>query len=60
MHIQSSLAGMLNSLTPFFTLIFGIIIFNKQLKFGNIIGIIIGLIGTYILLSPIKRKSNIY
>ena len=56
MHIQSSLAGMLNSLTPFFTLIFGIIIFNKQLKFGNIIGIIIGLIGTYILLSPIKEN----
>ena len=56
MHIQSSLACMLNSLTPFFTLIFGIIIFNKQLKFGNIIGIIIGLIGTYILLSPIKEN----
>tara|TARA_B100000902_G_C27211793_1_gene864796 strand:- start:470 stop:1168 length:699 start_codon:yes stop_codon:yes gene_type:complete len=54
MHIQSSLAGMLNSLTPIFTLIFGIIIFNKNLNVQNIIGIMIGLAGTYLLLSPLK------
>lgn len=56
MYIQSSLAGMLNSLTPMFTLIFGIIIFNKNLNIQNIIGIIIGLVGTHFLLSPIQEN----
>ncbi len=56
-YIQSSLAGMLNSLTPIFTLIFGIIIFNKKLNTQNIIGIIIGLVGTYVLVSPVQENT---
>ena len=52
-YLNSSLAGMLNTLTPIFTLLFGIILFHKKnWNNNNIIGITIGLIGTYILIAP--------
>ena len=54
-YLNSSLAGMLNALTPIFTLLFGIILFHKKnWNNNNIIGITIGLIGTYILIAPTK------
>ena len=58
MFLESSVAGMLNALTPIFTLIIGILFFHVN-KWGksNIIGIIIGLIGTYILLSPSQLNT---
>ena len=43
--ITSSLAGMLNSLTPLFTLLFGVILFKAKTKLLNGIGILIGFIG---------------
>ncbi len=44
-YLQSSTAGALNSLTPFFTLLSGIFIFSKTFNKYKIIGILIGLIG---------------
>src|SRR5690554_4325034 len=44
-QITSSLAGMLNSLTPFFTLIFGILIFKVPVHKGKFLGVFIGLLG---------------
>lgn len=44
-QITSSLAGMLNSLTPFFTLIFGILIFKVPVQKGKFLGVFIGLLG---------------
>jgi len=44
-EVSSSLAGMLNSLTPIFTLIVALIIFNSKPKRNQIIGVIVGLIG---------------
>ena len=55
LHIESSLAGMLNSLTPFFTLIIGIVIFDKKLNSYNVIGILTSLTGSLILLSPAQN-----
>jgi drug/metabolite transporter (DMT)-like permease len=43
--IDSSLAGILNSLTPLFTLITGMIFFNLRPKWFNITGVLLGLIG---------------
>ncbi|MBI9033172.1 MAG: DMT family transporter [Bacteroidales bacterium] len=43
--IDSSLAGILNSLTPLFTLIIGISFFRLKTKWYNIFGVFIGLIG---------------
>lgn len=45
MYINSTLAGMLNSLTPLFTLFVGVAIFRIKTKWLNVIGVIIGLIG---------------
>lgn len=52
--ISSSLTGMLNALTPFFTLITGILFFSSKTKANKVIGIIIGLAGAVGLLIPEK------
>lgn len=44
-EITSALAGMLNSLVPFFALIIGLILYNDRTKWHNIIGVLIGLVG---------------
>lgn len=44
-YLQSSTAGALNALTPFFTLIAGIFLFSKTFNKYKIIGILIGLLG---------------
>ncbi len=43
--IDSSVAGMLNSLTPLFTLLTGIVIYNRKARLSQVAGIIIGLAG---------------
>lgn len=45
-RVDSSLAGMLNSVTPLFALVIGLSFFRLRTKYYNIIGIFIGLIGT--------------
>jgi drug/metabolite transporter (DMT)-like permease len=44
-EVSSSLAGVLNTLTPIFTLIFAILFFSQKLNIRNVMGVIIGLIG---------------
>lgn len=48
--IDSSIVSILNSLTPFNTLIFGAIIFGFSFKRMQLVGILIGLVGTLILI----------
>ena len=43
--LDSSVAGMLNSLSPLFTLILGVLFFNTSVKQGQIIGLIVGFLG---------------
>lgn len=43
--LSSAVTGMLNSLTPLFTLIFAVLVFQAKTKVINIIGVIIGLMG---------------
>jgi drug/metabolite transporter (DMT)-like permease len=45
-HIDSSIASILNSLTPLNTLIFGALVFGFGFKRNQLIGIFIGFIGT--------------
>ncbi|MEN9443527.1 MAG: hypothetical protein RIS47_417 [Bacteroidota bacterium] len=45
MHISSSLAGMLNALTPFFALTLGVVWYQTRVKWWNVGGIFTGLIG---------------
>lgn len=53
-YLQSSTAGILNSLTPLFTLLSGLLIFKKKYNLIKLSGILIGLIGalTLILSKP--------
>lgn len=48
--IDSSIVSILNSLTPFFTLIFGAFLFGFAFKRTQLFGILIGLVGTLILI----------
>ncbi len=55
--IDSSLAGILNSLTPLFTLITGILFFNLKPKWYNIAGVLLGLAGAAGLVSVSGSNS---
>ncbi len=50
-QISSALAGMLNSLTPIFTLIVGIVFFGMKVASNRITGLVIGLLGAVILVA---------
>lgn len=43
--IDSAIAGTLNSLTPLFTLLIGLIFFKFKTRWYNVLGVIIGLLG---------------
>lgn len=49
-YLDSSIVAILNSLTPFNTLIFGAWVFGFAIKKKQIIGVLIGLVGTLILI----------
>lgn len=48
-HVNSSLAGVLNSLTPLFTMILGFLFFNMKVGKWRALGIVLGLAGAIIL-----------
>ncbi len=49
-HVNSSVAGMLNSLTPVFTLLLSFFILKKTSKKVHVIGVLLGLIGALIII----------
>lgn len=55
--ISSSLTGMLNSLTPLFTLLLGVLLFKTKTKWVNVIGILIGFLGAIGLLMVGKSED---
>ena len=50
-QISSALAGMINSLTPIFTLIVGLLFFKMKVESNKITGLIIGLFGAVLLVA---------
>lgn len=50
-QISSSLTGMLNALTPMFTIIIGMIAFNHKISKHQIIGVLIGFVGAIALVA---------
>ncbi|MEO8664290.1 MAG: DMT family transporter, partial [Ignavibacteria bacterium] len=44
--LESSLTGILNALSPLFTLLIGVYVFRYRIRFIQVLGIIIGFIGT--------------
>jgi drug/metabolite transporter (DMT)-like permease len=56
-QIDSSLAGILNSLTPMFTILVGVLFFKVQTNLIKIVGLVIGFIGLCFLLAAGKDVS---
>ena len=56
-QIDSSLAGILNSLTPMFTILVGVLFFKVQTNFVKIVGLVIGFIGLCFLLAAGRDVS---
>ena len=56
--IDSSLSGILNSLTPLFTLGFGFFIFKEKFKLKAVFGILIGLLGASGLIFFSRQGQN--
>lgn len=62
-QLDSGITGILNSLVPLFTVVIGIYIFKIKVKSIQILGIIIGLIGTLILVlkgAEVNANTNYY
>ncbi|NVK27131.1 MAG: DMT family transporter [Flavobacteriia bacterium] len=57
MHIDSSIAGITNSLTPLFTLIVGAVVFRTRIRVLQVLGIIIGLTGALYMLNPSENVA---
>ena len=50
-EISSSIAGVLSSLTPLFTLIVGVLFFGAATAWGKVTGILVGLFGAIVLIA---------
>lgn len=57
-HVDSSLAGVLNSLTPLFTLLIGSVVYSIQFSREKVLGVLIGLAGA-IMLMLFNQKSGV-
>ncbi len=49
-HVTSSLAGVLNALTPLFTLVLGVAFFQMSFAKSKVVGVVLGLVGAAILI----------
>ncbi len=49
-HIESSVSGILNTLSPIWTMIMGVVFFKLTFKRAAVVGILIGLAGTVLLM----------
>jgi len=62
-HVSSSIAGLLNSLTPLFTLLIGLVFFKLSVPNIKIVAVFIGLIGAMILVTygqPAGQSNNYF
>jgi drug/metabolite transporter (DMT)-like permease len=57
-RLESSVTGIMNSLTPIFTLLIGFVFFRQAFKSQSLMGILIGMIGTVVLVFA-KSGGNI-
>lgn len=56
-EVSSSIAGILNSLTPLFTLILGVIIFGNKMIWSKLMGVLLGLVGAALLIILGKKAG---
>ncbi|MEE4176775.1 MAG: DMT family transporter [Bacteroides sp.] len=56
-RIDSYLAGVLNSLTPLFTLLVGVMFFGIRTRWINVLGVVLGLVGAVGLLTAVHDPA---
>lgn len=57
MHIDSSIGGITNSLTPLFTLVVGAVLYKIRIRPLQLAGIALGLFGTYYMIDPANNAA---
>ena len=57
-HIDSSLSGLLNSMTPIFTVIIGVVFYQQGISREQMIGMILGFLGSLLLIFGSGKTSN--
>ena len=57
-YLDSGIVGILNVLTPLFTILIGILFYNLKVKIINYLGVALGIIGTVYLLLPQSEQLN--
>ncbi|MDG1252260.1 MAG: DMT family transporter [Schleiferiaceae bacterium] len=58
-HIPSGVVGITNSMTPLFTLLVGLIVFGRKLRWVRALGVAVGFIGALILINPLDDHSSV-
>ena len=59
-ELPSAIAGMLNSLTPLFTMIIAVLLFKTSISRSQLIGLFIGFIGAMLLVSDGGNLANVF
>lgn len=59
LHIDSSVAGILNTLSPLWTLVMGVVFYKQVFRRPAVIGILVGLFGTVILMVSRSGTSSL-
>lgn len=57
-HLESGISGILNSLTPLFTLLLGLAIFRTKTNLSQVAGVLIGLLGAVLLILLKKSEGH--
>ncbi len=55
--INSSVAGLLNSLTPTMVLIVGVLFYKQTIQKNSVVGLILGLVGSFILIAGFSLRQ---
>ncbi|MBU8892687.1 MAG: DMT family transporter [Bacteroidales bacterium] len=58
-QVDSALAGVLNSITPLFTLVIGLLFYKSTAKFVNVVGVFLGLVGAFGLIVYSSNGGNV-
>ncbi|MBM71184.1 MAG: EamA family transporter [Crocinitomicaceae bacterium] len=59
-ELPSAIAGMLNSLTPLFTMIIAVLLFKTSISRSQLIGLVIGFIGAMLLISDGGNFADVF
>jgi drug/metabolite transporter (DMT)-like permease len=58
LKLPSNIAGMLNSLTPVFTMIVGFLVFRVAVRRNQVLGILVGLVGAIVVIAFSKQGGD--